>query len=38
MGMQMTAAELGEQQGFELAEAFHYERYNPLVENFLPVP
>ena len=35
MGMQMTAAELGEQQGYELAEAFHYERYNPLVEKFL---
>lgn len=35
MGLQMTAADLGSQQDYELAEGFHYERYNPLVENFL---
>jgi LmbE family N-acetylglucosaminyl deacetylase len=35
MGMQMTAAELAATQEYELAEAFHYQRYDPLVENFL---
>ena len=35
MGMQMAAAEISAGQGFDLAEAFRYERYNPLVENFL---
>ncbi len=35
MGMQMTAAELAASQEFELAEAFHYQRYDPLVENYL---
>jgi len=35
LGLQMTAAEIGDLQGFELGEGFHYERYNPLVEKFL---
>jgi hypothetical protein len=35
MGMQMTAAELAASQEYELAEAFHYQRYDPLVENYL---
>jgi LmbE family N-acetylglucosaminyl deacetylase len=35
MGMQMQAAEIGAKAGVELAEGFRYERFNPLVENFL---
>lgn len=35
MGMQMAAAKIAAVQGLELAEAFHYERYNPMVEIFL---
>ena len=35
MGMQMQAAEIGAKAGMELAEGFRYERFNPLVENFL---
>jgi LmbE family N-acetylglucosaminyl deacetylase len=35
MGIQMQAAEIGVKSGFELAEGFRYERFNPLVENFL---
>ena len=35
VGMQMTAAGLAASQDFELAEAFHYQRFNPIVENFL---
>jgi LmbE family N-acetylglucosaminyl deacetylase len=35
MGMQMTAAELAATQEYELAEAFHYQRFDPIIENFL---
>ncbi len=35
MGMQLTAAGLAASQDFELAEAFHYQRFDPVVENFL---
>ena len=35
MGMQLTAAGLAASQNFELAEAFHYQRFDPIVENLL---
>ncbi len=35
MGMQMQAAEIGSKAGVDLAEGFRYERFNPLIENFL---
>jgi LmbE family N-acetylglucosaminyl deacetylase len=35
MGMQMTAAELATSQEYDLAEAFHYQRFDPIIENHL---
>jgi N,N'-diacetylchitobiose non-reducing end deacetylase len=35
MGLQFSAAELGSAHDFDLAEGFHYERYNPVVEGFI---
>jgi LmbE family N-acetylglucosaminyl deacetylase len=35
MGMQMTAAELAALQEYELAEAFHYQRFDPIIEKFI---
>jgi len=35
MGLKMTAAGLAASQEFELAEAFHYQRFDPIIENFL---
>lgn len=37
MGMRMQASEVGATHGFDLAECFHYERFHPLVENFLSI-
>ncbi len=35
MGLQMTAAGLAASQDYELAEAFHYQRFDPIIEKFL---
>ncbi|NTW09407.1 MAG: PIG-L family deacetylase [Anaerolineaceae bacterium] len=35
MGLKMTTVGLAASQEFELAEAFHYQRFDPIIENFL---